>query len=310
MELERLLKLEFNDVDDNIDDEILADHFVEAMDPFPLRTVQTITKAPASISDWTNQISDWQHNTLPIGSRLAPRWLVDGMVESPLAVAQSWHYWDVLPDGVIALAMCQFGTAWHSTGNLTNLLDATTARAALQSHVCYRHRPQDIVTRVLHTMMQIRDGAIDETGRPNLSMFYAHIEPDTGRAVMSSIGSWSSLIVSKYGYRPLNMGRNDVGTGGEFLGEQSVMNQETTLLDGEVLLLAGADWMGIGDAASVTDMPQSNQLQSAQHRIGASIKQAMVEGERSPLSALRRLLAGTRMTRERSAISLLHESIR
>ena len=333
-ELERMLANDFNEADFDLDDDGLNDsdfdandfaseqdfdiaRFVEAMEPLPsrrltsrtptLKTGNVATSAPPTHANWTNQIADWQHDTLPIGARLAPNWSVDGMVESPLSIAQSWHYWDVLPDGIISLAACQFGTRWDAAGNMTDTLDATIARAALQAHASYRHTPQDAITRILHTLLQVRDEAIDETGRANLALFYAHIDPDTGRVRMSSVGKWSSLIVSRYGYRPLNLRPTLDAGANEFPGEQTAMNQETTLLRGEALLVGGADWMGIAEDLSAADLPPTDRHESVQNRIGSTLKQAMVEGERSTLSALRRMMAGLPLRQERLAISLLHE---
>ncbi|MCM2373473.1 sporulation stage II, protein E [Aporhodopirellula aestuarii] len=309
-ELERMLAIDFNDadldVDSDLDAEFDADRFVAAMDPLPSQPQLVETAVPPTIRSWTNQVSDWQHDTLPIGVRLAPSWSVDGLVESPLDVAQSWHHWDVLPDGVIALSMCQFGAGWDPSCNLVNTLDGAVARAALQAHASYRHTPHDAIMRTLHTLLQVRDAAIDETGCPNLSLLYAHIDPETGHARMSSVGQWSSLIVSKYGYRPVNIGRPAKVRADEFMGEQTAMNHETTLLNGEVLLIGGADWMGVAEDVAETSLPPN---ESAQNRIGSAIKEALREGERSPLSALRRFTASLPLRRERTAIALMHEGV-
>ncbi len=296
-----------------------ADRFVAAMEPMPLSGVRVTEEIPAEDNHWANQVANWQFETLPLGSRLADGWSVDGMIESLTPVAQSWHHWDVLPDGVLTIAMCHFGNECRPEDNLVGTLDATVVRAALQSHIGYRHTPHGVVTRIMHTLLQVRDGAIDESGSPNLSLLYAHIDPETGRAVISSIGRWSSLIVSKYGYRPLSLGRTTGSASDTFLGELSIANHETTLLEGEALLLSGANWMGMGAGTvapsqsrydSSHNVPGSNPAESAQHQIGAALKRAMSEGERSPLSALRRHCASLLLTQERSAVALLHESNR
>ncbi|EMI51783.1 Sporulation stage II, protein E [Rhodopirellula sallentina] len=311
-ELERMLAADFNEADFELDE--LADaefdvvRFVEAMEPLSDVPQKVETQAPPTIRKWTDQIADWQHDSLPLGVRLAPSWSVDGMVESPLSIAQSWHHWDVLPDGVIALSMCQFNRVWAPNANLIETLDGTVARAALQAHASYRHSPHDAVMRTLHTLLQVRDGAIDETGRPNLSLFYAHIDPESGHARIASVGQWSSLIVSKYGYRPLNLAPTHDVRANEFMGEQTAINQETTLLADEVLLVGGAGWLGIGEDAGLADLPELPKHESVQNRVGAAIRDAMREGERSPLSALRRLTASMPLRRERTAIALMHEN--
>lgn len=301
--------------DDGIASHFDAEQFVEAMDPLPSRELSKHADSSHATEGWANQIADWQCDTLPLGSRLAPGWSVDGMVESPLSVGQSWHHWDVLPDGILTLAMCQFGHAWNPAGNLIDTLDGTVARAALQAHVGYRHTPQDAMTRIMHTLLQVRDGAIDDSGCPNLSLLYAHVDPQTGHAVISSIGDWSSLIVSKNGYRPLSLGRTTGSATGGFPRELPIRNHETTLLAGEVLLVTGANWMGMGDAINTQPSTRDtlsrdcvpNDRESMQHQIGAALKRALMEGERSPLSALRRYTASRPLSQERTAITLMHE---
>ncbi|WP_404309345.1 sporulation stage II, protein E [Neorhodopirellula lusitana] len=260
----------------------------------------------ATTNRWSSELSNWQHDTLPLGQQLAPEWSVDGMIESPLSIAQSWHHWDVLPDGVMTMAMCQqpagdITESQESIINLTSTLDATVARAALQAHTAYRHSPGDAVMRILDTLLQVRDGAIDDTGQPNMSLFYAHVDPDTGHACIASVGDWSTLVVSKYGFRPVGMSRAGDVRPNEFMGRQTAAIRETMLQPGEVLLVTGREWMG---TRPDTSMSRDSRNQSAQNRIGAAIQQALREGERSPLSAIRRLLASSALTCERTAMSL------
>ncbi|TWT56159.1 sporulation stage II, protein E [Allorhodopirellula solitaria] len=294
-----------------------ADRFVEAMEPLPGHTPPAIDDAPSAMHEWEKQISDWQCDTLPLGTRLARDWMVDGMVESPLAVAQSWHHWDVLPDGILAIAMCQFGHAWAPQGDLGDTLDATVARAALQAHLGYRHTPQEALMRTLHSLLQVRDAAIDESGRPSLSLLYAHVDPQSGRAAISSIGQWSSLIASPQGYRSLNLDRAATIAAEEIPGELPIMSHETTLLDGEALLVTSAQWMGIASEAppltprldeTIRRDGIDHDSESVRHQIGASLQKAMMEGERSPLAALRRHTASIPLNRERAALALLHQA--
>ena len=259
---------------------------------------------PASaptLSQWTGQVSNWQHDTLPHGEKLAPDWSIDGMIESPLAIARSWHHWDVLPDGVMSMSICQTEGGENANVNMAGVLDSTIARAALQAHASYRHRPGDAVMRVLDTLLQVRDGAIDEDGQPKLSLFYAHVDPDTGHTELASVGDWSTLVVSKYGFRPVGMGNAGVMQEDAFLGRQTATIRDTMLQPGEVLLVTGRDWMGTRPDDS---MSASQRAQSAQNRIGTVIQKALRETERSPLSAIRRLLASSPLTGERTAIAL------
>lgn len=276
-------------------DEVRIGEFSGNVAPSP-RAIATPT-----LSQWTQQVSQWQHETLPMGEKLAPDWSVDGMIESPLAIARSWHHWDVLPDGLMSMALCQNEGGQEANVDMTGVLDSTIARAALQSHASYRHRPGDAVMRVLDTLLQIRDGAIDEDGQPKLSLFYAHVDPETGHAEMASVGDWSTLVVSRYGFRPVGMGNAGAIQEDAFLGRQTAAIQDTMLLPGEVLLVTGRDWMGTKPDDS---MSPSQRAQSAQNRIGSAIQKALRETERSPLSAVRRLLASSPLTGERTAIAL------
>lgn len=253
------------------------------------------------LSDWIDQVSDWQHDTLPPGERLAPQWSIDGMIESPVAVARSWHHWDVLPDGVLSMSICQHDRGDVGSMNMTSTLDATIARAALQAHASYRHTPGDAVMRVLATLLQVRDGAFDDNGEPSLALLYGHADPETGHCEIASFGDWSTLVVSKYGFRPVGMGAGNRMRPDEFMGRQSVEIRDTVLQPGEVLLVTGQDWMGVKEAES---LPTTNRGQSAQNRIGSAIQKALRESQRGPLSALRRMLASIPLKSERTAIAL------
>jgi len=254
-----------------------------------------------TLADWMNQLSDWQHETLPLGERLAPQWSIDAMIESPNMVAQSWHHWDVLPDGVLSMSICQHDRGDVRPMNVTSTLDATIARAALQAHACYRHTPGDAVMRVLATMLQVRDGAFDDNGEPSVSLLYAHADPETGHCEIASVGDWSTLVVSKYGFRPVGMGSSNRPRPDEFMGRQSVEIRDTVLQPGEVLLVTGHDWMGMKENDS---LPDDARKPSAQNRIGTAVQKSLRESSRSPLAAVRRMLADAPLTAERTAMAL------
>jgi len=243
-----------------------------------------------------NQVAQWQHETLPLGSRLAPGWLVDGTVESPLEIAQSWHHWDVLPDGVLTFAICQPSSGFRHRTNLGETLDATLARAALQAHASYRHSPSEAITRVMNSIHQVRDETVSEYGDPTLSLLYAHIDPETGEASIASIGNWDSLIVSKYGYRPLGAG-SATETANPAAASITPQCNHTTLQPGEVMIVSSDNWSSWNDASETQDT-------SPQHRIGSALMNAIREGESYPLASLRRQFANAPMTAERTAITL------
>jgi hypothetical protein len=218
-----------------------------------------------------------------------------------LAIARSWHHWDVLPDGVMSMAICQNEGGNQPLIDMTGILDATIARSALQAHASYRHRPGDAVMRVLDTLLQIRDGSIDDEGQPKLSLYYAHVDPETGHAEMASVGNWSTLVISKYGFRPVGMGKVGAVQADAFMGRQTAEIRDTMLLPGEVLLVTGRDWMGTKPDPSLSE---SQRTQSAQNLIGTAVQKSLRESERSPLSAVRRQLASSPLTGERTAIAL------
>ncbi|KLU05288.1 Serine phosphatase RsbU, regulator of sigma subunit [Rhodopirellula islandica] len=257
-------------------------------------------------SDLAQQVSIWQHQTLPMGTKICPSWYADGMIESPLDVAQSWHHWDILPDGQIAIAICQPNGGATAKIDLSNVMDVTVIRAALQAHMGYRHQPADAVRRAYDTLFQIRDHSFAGEGHGNVSLLYAHIDPETGETRMASTGDWSTLAISKFGYRPVgwldresDRNHRDLGTSDPettCLGNVDITSSHLHLQQGEVFLVAGCQWMGLQPATGVPGYPQ--------HQIGTAITQAMREGKVSPLAALRTWMAQTTLNGERSAMAL------
>jgi hypothetical protein len=256
--------------------------------------------------DLAQQVSIWQHQTLPMGTKICPSWYADGMIESPLDVAQSWHHWDILPDGQIAIAICQPNGGATPQIDLSNVMDVTVVRAALQAHMGYRHQPADAVRRAYDTLFQIRDHSFAGEGHGNVSLLYAHIDPESGETRMASTGEWSTLAISKFGYRPVgwldresDRNHRDLGTSNldtTCLGNVDITSSHLYLQQGEVFLIAGCQWMGLQPATGVPGYPQ--------HQIGTAITQAMREGKVSPLAALRNWMEQTTLNGERSAMTL------
>tara|TARA_R110002073_G_scaffold121496_3_gene264070 strand:+ start:23905 stop:26340 length:2436 start_codon:yes stop_codon:yes gene_type:complete len=276
-------------------------------DDHSILTNQSVEVAPEPEDiDLAHQVSIWQHQTLPMGAKICPSWYADGMIESPLDVAQSWHHWDILPDGQIALAICQPNGGATPKIDLSNVMDVTVVRAALQAHMGYRHQPSDAVRRAYDTLFQIRDHSFVGEGHGNVSLLYAQIDPETGETRMASTGDWSTLAISKFGYRPVGwldresdrnhreLGTSDLDTTG--LGNVDITSSHLYLQQGEVFLVAGCQWMGLQPATAVPGYPQ--------HQIGTAITQAMREGKFSPLAALRTWMADTPLNGERSAMAL------
>lgn len=258
-------------------------------------------------------IAQWQHTTLPVGTRLAADWIVDGMIESPIEIAQSWHYWDVLPDGMLALAICQSSMAGGGRLDVHDTLSLAMARAAFGAHTGYRHKPADAVRRVLDTLWQIDELTIDHEGRSAVDLLYAHIDPESGELTGASIGQWTALIASRYGYRPLqerperNLTRSWDEL--EFPGDQRPEVMEATLQPGEVLLVGGGAWLTDPLPTAATGMdwaPEDAALWSPcnQAVIGNALTEVMKQKGRGALAAVRRLLAETPVVMEHSAVTL------
>ena len=117
---------------------------------------------------------------------------MSGWTEAPLALASSWFYWDVLPDGMLAMIIAEA----HGEGYESAMV-AATARAAWQAHCGYRHDPSQMLRRISDTMWQTN------TGDQLLSCFYAQLNPETGEGSMSAAGNISGIMMGRYGFRPL-----------------------------------------------------------------------------------------------------------
>lgn len=258
-------------------------------------------------------IAQWQHATLPVGTRLAADWLVDGMIESPIEIAQSWHHWDVLPDGMLSLAICQSSMAGGGRLDVHDTLSLAMARAALGAHAGYRHTPADAVRRVLDTLWQIDEWTIDHEGRSAVDLLYAHIDPESGELSAAAIGRWTTLVASRYGYRPLGE-RRDRSPGRswdelEFPGDQVPEVMEATLQPGEVLLVGGGAWLSDPLPTAATGMDWTSEDATLwspcnQAVIGNALSEVMKQKGHGALAAVRRLLADTPVVMEHSAVTL------
>ncbi|MEM1227923.1 MAG: sporulation stage II, protein E [Planctomycetota bacterium] len=243
-------------------------------------------------------VAAWQHRTLPAGTRLAKGWLVDGLIESPIEVAQSWHHWDVLPDGKLAMAVCQTNSAGLGQMDINDILTATTARAALQSHMAYRHRPEDAVLRVLESIWQIDDQVVDDGGRSSVSLWYGQVDAETGDIEMASLGPWSLIIASRHGYRP--SGHQDHFTDAVAHPlDRRPMTSQSRLQPGEVLMVGGS-WV----QSSVPSRHSSAPSDPAQWMVGNAMVAALRDGKQHPLAAVQKRLADAPLRHERTAVTL------
>lgn len=221
------------------------------------------------------QLASWQSMSLPAAASLTDRWMADGWIESDQSFITGWHTWDLLPDGTIMIAMADVDGA-----TVTDALAAATARTALQSHSAYRHDPADMLSRISDTMWQ--SGAIVSP----MSLFYAHLDPDTGAGVYCGAGAIAAIIGNRYGVRPLSSGVTDP------IGihiDHRHANVDFQMQPGETLLGYDSGLAGVAD----------------QTRLGRWMTDAMISGTKHPLAAIRRQLSNVEVSLPLGAITLM-----
>ncbi len=224
---------------------------------------------------WLRDFASWQHRTLPLGSRIADDWCVDGMLESPSEWAIGWHTWDILPDGTILVAIAE-----AIDPSITGAMVATVARTAIAAHAGYRHSPKQLIQRMSDTLWQTN------TGDQLISVMCAHLKPETGEGEIASAGNMSAMIASRYGYRPLATNASDPL--GVNIDPQCITNS-FNLTRGETLCAYGPGWSGDG---------------ATQHSLGDSLKISMLDRDPNPLATMRREHAQLKLASERGAMSI------
>ena len=240
---------------------------------------QTAPKKPAAIQ----AVADWQCESLPVGTTLASGWFVDGMIDSPNPWAIGWHSWDVLPDGSLMIAIAE-AQDW----SLKGAMSATIARAALASHLGYRHSPSQLLQRINDTLWQT------STCEQLMSLLYVRVDPETGEGEFASAGSIAAMIGSRYGYRPLVEGQ-----GAPLCSDfrASHVSDSFRMMPGETLLAYGLGMRGSEAASGAT-----------QRMLGDSIRAAMQQNDKHPLASIRRQLVGMPLGCERGAVTLVRGS--
>ncbi len=224
-------------------------------------------------------VASWQQQSMPVGAMLAKRWRVDGMIESPRDFATGWHTWDVLPDGTLMLAIAE-----AVDRSVMGAMNATVARAALASHIGYRHTPAQVLGRVSDTLWQT------STGEQLMSLLYARVDPETGEGEVASAGNITAMIGNRYGYRPLVDGASEPLN--SHIDSRPAI-RTFRLLDGETLL------------AFTRGMMDSNRGPESSQRLGEMLRGSMKSGDVNPLAAIRRVMAGSPLREERGAVTLL-----
>lgn len=173
-------------------------------------------------------VSQWQQRQLPPAMPLTEGWFVDGLTYTSAPVASTWHTWDILPNGTIALAVAQA----HSDAADASMI-AATARAAFQSHSGYRLTPKQILQRVSDTLWQTN------TGDQLVSLLYANIDPETGEGVLASAGSVQAMVFSHYGFRAVTKASEPLCSFPDYNPSETIVR----LSKGEVLWVASRDMM-------------------------------------------------------------------
>lgn len=223
--------------------------------------------------------TQWQLRQLPPAMEIATGIVVDGWAESPRPWACSWHAWDVLPDGMVSLALAE-----ADSDQLDGALIAATARAAFAAHSHYRHSVTDMLLRVSDSLWQTN------TGDQIVSLLYAQFNPETGEGRIASAGKIHAIIASERGFRPVCSGTQSDPLGSSIDGRYA--DAEFRLQPGEVLVAVNA---------AVLD-PETGLTQADW---ADCIRNAISSHDQPVLPAIRRGLAGKPTTKERSGVMLM-----
>lgn len=223
-------------------------------------------------------VAQWQMRQLPPAMEIAPKFFVDGWTESPRAWASSWHAWEILPDGTIAIAMAE-----AEQSQLDGAMIAATARAAFAAHCHYRHSVTDMLSRVSDSLWQTN------TGDQIVSMLYAHLDPETGEGQIASAGSIQAIIAGSRGFRPLCSGHQS---------DPLASRIDCRLASSSFRLQAGEVLVAVNEAV----LDQQNGL--SQSAWADVVRESVVSDGVPVLSAIRRALADKTISRERAGIML------
>lgn len=226
--------------------------------------------------------AQWQLRQLPPAMEIAPGIIVDGWTESPRPWACSWHAWDVLPDGMVSLALAE-----AEPHQLDGALIAATARAAFSAHSHYRHSVTDMLLRVSDSLWQTN------TGEQIVSLLYAQFNPDTGEGRIASAGKIHAIIAGERGFRPVCSGSQSDPLGSSIDGRYS--DAEFRLQPGEVLVAVNA---------AVLD-PETGLTQADW---ADCVRNALTLQDVPVLPAIRRGLAGKPTTQERAGVMLMRRN--
>jgi len=225
--------------------------------------------------------AQWQMRQLPPAMEIAPRYFVDGWTESPRAWACSWHAWEILPDGMIAIAMAE-----AEQSQLDGAMIAATARAAFAAHCHYRHSVTDMLSRVSDSLWQTN------TGDQIVSMLYAHLDPETGEGQIASAGSIQAIIAGSRGFRPLCSGHQS---------DPLASRIDCRFASSSFRLQAGEVMVAVNDAV----LDHTSGL--SQSKWADVVRESVVCEGAPVLSGIRRALAEKTIAKERAGIMMFRK---
>ena len=126
----------------------------------------------------------WQHHRLPRIKPLLHGWQVAGWTQQGDCLGGDFFDWFVLPDGSLAVAVGDAQGKMIEAG-----LTAAALHTALKSHASYRHSAQQMVERINETLWTA------SAGDQFASLFYAMIQPDSGKIEHAAAGHVYAAIV-------------------------------------------------------------------------------------------------------------------
>lgn len=130
--------------------------------------------------------SGWQTSRLPRIKPLLDGWDVAGWTVQGDCLGGDFFDWFVLPDGSLAAAVGDAQGKMLEAG-----LTAAALHSALKAHASYRHTAQQMVQRINETLWTA------SAGDQFASIFYARIDPDSGKIEHSAAGHVYAGIVGE-----------------------------------------------------------------------------------------------------------------
>jgi serine phosphatase RsbU (regulator of sigma subunit) len=129
---------------------------------------------------------EWQKNHMPRIKPLLEGWRVAGWTAQADSLGGDFHDWFVLPDGRLAVAV---GDAQGKMFEAS--LTAASLQTALKSHANYRHSVRTMAERINETLWTA------SVGDQFASLFYAMIQPKTGRMEFVTAGHMGVVLVNE-----------------------------------------------------------------------------------------------------------------